>query len=227
MGDRIISGSTGCGNHHGFAGKSQFHGHMARHHMAGIVRNEFAPHFLQLTLDIVIVKALDEVWLTRGSAGANAGALHINSSEVQRSIRDREPGSGDCQLRRAPNGMRIQLMNVIFRSEILDLGAHMNTVPARIKALDETESATTSQQRAPELLASRANGSRHPDSRNDHSGVCVHGTSTSTCLLTSSTVSSTVRMADNSSSLAWNLNSSSTLTAISRMERESRPSSAT
>ena len=95
MGDGVIAGRTGGRNHHGLARKSKLRRHMTGHYVTWIAGDELCPHFFQLSLDVMIVEALDEMRLSRSGACTNSHALQIGRRQVEVRIGYRQPRRRD------------------------------------------------------------------------------------------------------------------------------------
>src|SRR5262245_7047332 len=75
-----------------------------------------------------IIKALDQLRLTRCCPDRHADSRRVECAYFKTRIRERQPRGSDGELGRAANAVGIQLRYICLTSEILHLGSSMYAV---------------------------------------------------------------------------------------------------
>src|SRR5689334_4332520 len=175
---------------------------MAGYDMTWISTNEAITCLGNVSLYIAIIKALNEMRFARGSSYTHTCAAAVYGFQIQRSICEGKPGSSNGKLRGAPDSGGIEADHMAAWIKVQNLSAQVNAVAAGIEAPHRSKPALARHQGIPELLPPRADGGDHSQTGDCDYRQGAHATSASTRRFTSAMVSSTVRMEDNSSSVA-------------------------
>ncbi len=156
VGDGIVAGGAGRGDHGVGPGEAQLAGHVGGDHVAGVEGDELGPHALELAGQEAVVEALDLERLARGGAHGNAGPLGFDRLGIEPRVLQGHAGGGDGEQGGAAERRGILAPHPGSGIEPPHLRSQMGAEGFGVERLDRREAAAAREQPLPHLVPARS-----------------------------------------------------------------------